>query len=66
MQTYRWIMDQDLYKLIQWADGPQKFHDLRSDYYETVNCIHDPQRQHTFLMLANRIGEIFGPIPVEH
>jgi arylsulfatase A-like enzyme len=62
MQACRCIIDQDLYKLIQWADGRKELYDLRSDYAETKNRIHDPQLQSANEQLESRMAEIRGPV----
>jgi arylsulfatase A-like enzyme len=39
MQPCRCVIDRDLHKLIQWADGRQELYDIKADYAEASNLI---------------------------
>ncbi len=61
MQPCRCIIDRDLHKLLQWADGRQELYDLKADYAEANDLISRAEQQGRAERLKQIMEENLGP-----
>ncbi|OGP73005.1 MAG: hypothetical protein A2Y80_02035 [Deltaproteobacteria bacterium RBG_13_58_19] len=61
MQPCRAIIDEELRKLLQWADGRLELYDLQNDYAEAHNLISHADWKAQAEHLQNKLEEILGP-----
>ena len=61
MQPCRCIIDQNLQKLLQWADGRLELYDLERDFGEQTNLAEAPAHQSQKEYLQEKLGEFLGP-----
>jgi len=58
------IIDAQLHKLIQWADGRMELYDLKQDYGETANLVDHPDYRAKVAELTTKLREL-SPPPTE-
>jgi hypothetical protein len=60
MQPCRCIIDRDLNKLVEWADGRLELYDLKADYGEAINLADSPGGLDLAGRLRVKMREILG------
>lgn len=65
MQPCRCIIDRDLYKLVEWADGRLELYDLKADYAEAQDLIARPEQQDRAGRLKQVMEEKLGAFEVD-
>jgi len=61
MQSGRCLIDSQLHKLIQWADGRCELYNLKADYAEERNLAADPTYEPVRETLRQRLADLTGP-----
>ncbi|MEJ2226608.1 MAG: sulfatase-like hydrolase/transferase [Syntrophobacterales bacterium] len=60
MQPCRCVIDDELFKLMEWADGSLGLYDLKTDYGEENNLLRQPQFQELGAGLQQNLKENLG------
>ncbi len=61
MQPCRCVIDEEFFKLIEWADGRLELYDLNQDFKENHDLSQVPDQAHRMRVLHNIVREKLGP-----